>query len=67
MMFLNQAESAEKSVGAHRCWTCGRNVSPTFARVFGDNQNEVYGCPGCSTFRELSGGIVSTRSDRADD
>lgn len=40
----------------NRCWNCGGHVTPQFARVMGDNDDEVYLCPRCSGFRELSNG-----------
>jgi hypothetical protein len=32
---------------------CGGHVSHRFARVFGDNEDNVHNCPRCSTTREL--------------
>lgn len=40
----------------NRCWNCGGHVTARFARVMGDNDNEVYVCPNCCGFRELSNG-----------
>lgn len=40
------------------CLGCGAFVTDRFARVFGDNDNRVYGCPECSTERELYGGAT---------
>lgn len=40
----------------NRCWNCGGHVTARFARVMGDNDNEVYVCPKCCGFRELSNG-----------
>lgn len=39
----------------NRCLACDAMVSAQFARVFGDNQNDVHGCPRCQTSRELLG------------
>jgi len=39
-----------------QCWNCGAHVTPRFARVMGDNDDEVYACPRCQGFRELSEG-----------
>jgi hypothetical protein len=41
-----------------RCTTCGRHVSDRFARVFGDNEDEVHGCPACATQRDLYAGLT---------
>ncbi len=31
------------------CQNCGGHVSRQFARVLGDNDDVVHGCPDCST------------------
>jgi hypothetical protein len=38
------------------CNNCGGFVTPDFARVFGDNRNDVNGCVSCMSFRELQNG-----------
>lgn len=38
------------------CNTCGANVTPSFARVFGNNDNEVFGCMRCRSMAELQQG-----------
>ncbi|WP_336359682.1 DUF7563 family protein [Haladaptatus sp. ZSTT2] len=38
------------------CNTCGEFVSLDFARVFGNNANEVRACLDCSTRNALQGG-----------
>lgn len=40
----------------YTCENCGTIVTPGFARVFGNNRNEVNGCPGCLTSDELERG-----------
>ncbi|MFW5918630.1 MAG: DUF7563 family protein [Halanaeroarchaeum sp.] len=40
------------------CGHCGAHVSTAFARVFGNNHNEVYACPDCATMRELRNGLA---------
>ena len=43
------------------CNVCGSTVSHRFAKIFGDNDDEVYGCLECSTKRVLhSGGAASS-------
>lgn len=44
-----------------RCRQCGEYVSSRFAKVFGDNEDNVYRCIECSSFRELNGGGVRNR------
>lgn len=38
----------------YRCIECENKVTQQFARVFGDNYDNVYGCPECTTYRELA-------------
>lgn len=46
---------------APNCNVCGSTVSHRFAKIFGDNDDEIYGCLECSTKRVLhSGGAAST-------
>lgn len=42
------------------CEGCGAHVTRAFARVFGDNNDDVVECLTCSTTRDLSdrGGVV---------
>jgi hypothetical protein len=37
----------ESSAGEYRCYNCGAFVTQDFARVFGNNDNEVFGCLDC--------------------
>ena len=39
-----------------RCRNCGSHVSRQFVRVFGTDDNELYGCLDCSTARNLRQG-----------
>lgn len=41
-----------------RCGNCDKTVSQQFARVFGDNENTIFGCPSCRSYRELKDGAV---------
>lgn len=36
------------------CDNCGRFVTADYARVFGDNEGVVEGCPDCATFSDLT-------------
>lgn len=38
------------------CQNCEAFVTADFARVFGDNEGEVYRCTECTSFRELISG-----------
>jgi hypothetical protein len=40
----------------HICKNCESFVTADFARVFGDNEGEVFGCADCTPFRELMTG-----------
>lgn len=44
--------------GKRYCGHCGAHVSIAFARVFGNNHDEVYACPDCATMRELRNGLA---------
>lgn len=39
-----------------KCRNCGNTVTDQFARVFGNNQDIVHGCPDCMTYRDLKTG-----------
>ncbi|MDX1748159.1 MAG: hypothetical protein R3324_19670 [Halobacteriales archaeon] len=41
------------------CKNCGSYVTARFARVFGNNEREVFGCPRCSAFADLMDGSAS--------
>lgn len=38
------------------CQNCDNTVTRQFARVFGDNDDIVHGCPSCTTYREMQDG-----------
>lgn len=38
------------------CRNCGAFVTQAFARVFGDNDDRVTGCPECTSFTALTEG-----------
>ncbi|WP_458187823.1 DUF7563 family protein [Haladaptatus sp. NG-WS-4] len=42
-----------------QCRNCDSFVTPQFARVFGNNRNEVYGCFECMTATEVKRGRVN--------
>lgn len=39
-----------------RCQSCGSFVTKDFAKVFGNNHNEVFGCLECMTATEVKKG-----------
>lgn len=41
------------------CNRCGSFVTMRFTRVFGDNEDTVYGCHNCLAMTELSDGAAS--------
>ena len=41
------------ALGGTSCENCGRQVSPRYARVFGDNDDRIFGCPNCMSSSEL--------------
>lgn len=49
-----------------RCRNCDSHVTVQFARVFGDNQNEVHSCIDCATNRDLYDGAGSVEDDWSD-
>lgn len=47
----------EPDTGARvQCKNCGKTVSQQWAKVNGDNNDEIHACPRCSTYREVEGG-----------
>lgn len=59
-----QPGSAPRHVGDRRtrCQNCHSFVSVRFARVFGNNDNQVYACPDCTTAQVLRDGVASEES-----
>lgn len=45
------------------CNDCGSQVTYNYARVFGDNENEVHGCLHCQSLTELRDGQAAVASD----
>lgn len=41
------------------CNNCGAFVTPDFARVFGDNDGEVFGCLECQTATDVKDGAAT--------
>lgn len=58
----NQPKIAS-TVADTRCRNCGAFVTPQFSRVFGNNQNEVYGCFDCMTATKIKDGHANGREN----
>lgn len=41
------------------CENCGSSVSDQFARVFGDNENRIHGCPFCESLTACKEGCAA--------
>ncbi|WP_449271773.1 DUF7563 family protein [Haloferax litoreum] len=49
----------------HTCGNCGEFVSRDFVRVFGNDMDEVVGCPACMNMREvMQGNGAAAQSSR---
>lgn len=46
-----------------RCRNCESHVTEQFARVFGDNQDDVHNCIDCTSNRDLYDGAGSVGGD----
>lgn len=54
------------TVTENRCQSCGSFVTRDFARVFGNNENDVFGCLECMTATEVKkGGARAEHVDTA--
>lgn len=65
---MNSSRNADDSTMADtQCHNCSSFVTPQFARVFGNNRNEVYGCFECMTATEVKRGRANdpVEADRA--
>jgi len=51
-------ETNNPDTGARVQCDCGETVSKDFARVFGDNKNNVSACIHCSSYREIAGNEI---------
>jgi len=47
------------------CQHCGAHVTGDFTRVFGNNDDEVYGCIECHLVQELVNGDARRRGEPA--
>ncbi len=46
------------------CQNCGESVSEHFARVFGDNNNDVHACYSCTSHEAVTQGAASNAGPR---
>ena len=58
----NRLRAGDGTSAENRCRSCGSFVTRDFARVFGNNQNEVYGCLDCMTATEVKKGGARAES-----
>jgi DNA-directed RNA polymerase subunit RPC12/RpoP len=45
------------------CLACGAQITSQFARVCGDNQNNVHACPQCSSTTAVINGAAAKGGD----
>jgi hypothetical protein len=57
-------QAEDNAENQSQCQSCGNHVSRDFARVFGNNDGEVWACRDCTTATAIRGG--ATRSEDAD-
>lgn len=50
-----------RSAAIRNCNSCGAAVSRRFTKIFGDNDDQVYGCLECSPKRILHNGGAASR------
>ena len=48
----------DEELFSNHCQNCGSFVTRDFARVFGNNHNEVFGCLECMTATDVKKGIA---------
>jgi hypothetical protein len=47
--------------GSNICLGCGESITERFARVFGDNNDEVHACYDCENYDAITNGAASDR------
>lgn len=52
----NPAPNQPATGASVKCRTCENTVSQRYAKVFGDNDDQIDYCPECSTYREMKDG-----------
>lgn len=56
MSLHDDRRGRSRSESSQRCHNCDSFISQQFARVFGDNQDNVHACIECSTLSSLREG-----------
>ena len=57
----NRLQTGDGTIAENRCRNCGSFVTRDFARVFGNNHNEVFGCLDCMTATDVKKGGARAR------
>lgn len=57
-----RATRGNRGTTDRRCRNCGSFVTPDFARVFGNNDDEVFGCLECMTATDVKSGEARAES-----
>jgi hypothetical protein len=52
----NHLSTNNDTMAENRCQSCGSFVTKDFAKVFGNNHNEVFGCLECMTATDVKKG-----------
>jgi len=63
MTLHNNSQTHTHNGQRNRCQNCQSYISHRFARVFGNNDDEVYGCINCSTLHSLRDGEGGVTGD----
>lgn len=64
---MTPVETSAVETEKNRCQECGARVSPHWRRVFGNNEDEVYGCPQCTNSVERRCGHTRAAKDSETD
>ncbi|WP_456071297.1 DUF7563 family protein [Haladaptatus caseinilyticus] len=62
---MHQPQRAIQGNAGHnerRCRSCGSFVTPEFTRVFGNNDDEVFGCLDCMSATAVRNGNARTQT-----
>ena len=54
----NRVPRRESEYSDRRCRNCGSFITPDFARVFGNNDDEVFGCFDCLSATAVKNGAA---------
>ncbi|WP_435156781.1 DUF7563 family protein [Haladaptatus sp. DFWS20] len=56
----NQVPQREVGYSDRRCRNCGSFITPDFTRVFGNNDDQVFGCFSCLSATAVKNGEART-------